>query len=237
MDAMKQCAKCKKILPYSDFYRFGPKVKKPNKDGYYSSCKKCENKRSSKWKKKNYDQVSQSEVKRRSGLIGYLKEKYLSVQSRSRKYKKECNLTWFDFLRVFITQMRVTNFHCMYNPKIKLTHEVGNTSSNKLETNISIDRLDNEEWYTMNNIVFCCWKENNNKRSINFDTLAMLQMWALWLNKEKWEESIKRAQNYLDKMTKLKPQTLRSIRNEMEQALPVSEVDTGNDWEQTTLFD
>ena len=66
MDAMKQCAKCKKILPYSDFYRFGPKVKKPNKDGYYSSCKKCENKRSSKWKKKNYDQVSQSEVKRRS---------------------------------------------------------------------------------------------------------------------------------------------------------------------------
>lgn len=238
MDAMKQCATCKKVLPYTEFYKFGPTIKKEklNKDGHYSSCKTCEIRRSSKWKKDNHTHVSQVEFKRRSELIGYLKEKYNGLNSRSRKYKKNFDVSWFDFLRIFITQMRITNFHCMYNPEIKLTHKVGKGKKGKNYTNISVDRLDNDKWYTRNNIIFCSWAENDNKSSISFDTVAMIQMWALLYDEEKWRKSVKKARNYVGNMKKNK-KTLRSIRNEMEQAVPISKVDTGNDWEQTTLFD
>ena len=239
---MKQCTKCKKFLPYSDFYRHSEKVRnklssKVRKDGYYPACKKCEYKRTSKYHKKNYEHLWKFTVKRRSKLVTYLRNKYTAIRARSRRHKKEFNLSFFDFLRAFIVQMRVTNFHCMYNPEIKLTHKVGKGNKGKIYTNISVDRLDNEEWYTKNNLIFCSWGENDKKGATDFNNLAMVQVWALWLNKEKWEASGKRAQNYLTKMRKNKPKTLRSIRNEMEQAVPISEVDTGNDWEQKTLFD
>tara|TARA_R100001440_G_scaffold13911_3_gene23897 strand:- start:292 stop:1002 length:711 start_codon:yes stop_codon:yes gene_type:complete len=234
---MKQCSRCKKNLPYSDFYMHGEKSKNRKWKRYYSYCKKCDNVASRKWKKENYEQVSKVEIKRRSELIVYLREKYNGTRTRSKRVKKDLDLSWFNFLRVFITQMRITNFHCMYNPEIKLTHKVGIGRKGKILTNISVDRLDNDEWYSKTNLIFCSWSENDKKGAIDFDGLAVVQMWALFFNKDKWRKSTLRAQNYIKSMRNNKQKTLRSIRNEMEQDLSVSKIDTGTRWQQTSLFD
>jgi len=69
-----------------------------------------------------------------------------------------------------------------YQPWTYITYR--HNGKKKLETNFSIDRLDNNKTYEKGNIVFCCHKCNDAKHSITFKLIDRIQE----LRKEKEEE-------------------------------------------------
>ena len=69
---MKQCSKCKKLKPFSEYYK-----RKNRKSGYQPACKKCEIQRTKKWIKENKESVKQREKTRY-----YANKNILNEQSR-----------------------------------------------------------------------------------------------------------------------------------------------------------
>lgn len=89
---MKVCTKCKTLLPLSNFGK-----DKTKSDGYYSSCKDCNEKKDrdtySKNPKKKYEKVL--EYQRKTGLISkykpYNPKYYSSDESRRKKRARDLN--------------------------------------------------------------------------------------------------------------------------------------------------
>lgn len=71
---MKQCTKCEKLLPFTDFHKF-----KHSKDGYKSQCKECLKESNKIYREKNKDKISNRQKK-------YREENGEVVLERKRKY-------------------------------------------------------------------------------------------------------------------------------------------------------
>lgn len=75
-EKMKQCSKCGKIKPLSEFYR-----DEKNKDGFYGVCKKCCATRSMDYYKKNRERLRKYRQKR-------YRDKCLGILKRERKQQQ-----------------------------------------------------------------------------------------------------------------------------------------------------
>lgn len=222
---MKFCPACKQHKDQSLFAK-----NKVAEDGLYSSCKECDNKRNAKQK---------------SELVPFVKKMYNKIKNKDAQIKRlnkkqseqlepgrhECRITWEEFLNKFMDQYRAIGLTCPIKG-FEMTHFHG---KGKLPTNISVDRLDNDLPYTYENIIFMSLMANRAKSSLRIPDVIALNFWIQTLMPHKYYGYSKSHDDHLIKLRE-ELQIRRKI-NEMEQALSVSEKHTGDDWEQTSLFD
>jgi len=141
---MKKCLGCKKILSENNFY------------ASLKQCKKCNSEDAKRWYLKNKEKH-----------ILYVRswqknnpEKYRIIHRRSKKTKrgrfsrykydaKKRNLLWDLTFEEFMAFWQKPCYYC----------------GDKIET-IGLDRADNKEGYSINNIVPCCRSCNLFKRQI-----------------------------------------------------------------------
>ena len=128
---MKKCTKCGKTKPLSDFYEY-----KSNRDGHYTSCKKCECNRRLKYKRTM------------RGLIGSM---YSGQKSFSKKRNHNPPSYTFDEFYGWILSQQI--FVTLYNEWIKSNYNKWLIPS--------CDRMDNSIGYSLNNIQLVTWRENN----------------------------------------------------------------------------
>ncbi len=167
----KKCLRCGEVKPSTLF----PKNKN-KKDGYHPWCKKCS---------KN----GQHEY--RNTENGYLRERYYSMSTKelsknkwSRKSK--CFFTFDEFLAAFDKHKSIYGMRSAWGPgpdrleehlpitmiqegKGKLGKKGALKGSRRILSNLSVDRLDTNRDYTLQNIIFIRLDENARKNTTRYE--------------------------------------------------------------------
>jgi len=147
------CIKCKEEKPLDSFYK-----KKTTKNGFNNSCKVCDNKR------------TKAKAKRRSNesVLFFIKRLISGKSSNKRENRAwDKKITAELIYDIYLKQ----NGLCAIT-KEKLTNIAG---KGKVKTNISIDRIDSNIPYTLDNIQLVCYIVNIMK---NIFTEAELKEWC-----------------------------------------------------------
>jgi hypothetical protein len=130
---MKECVKCKKQIPYSEFYKSSIHA-----DGYTTVCKPC---------------VSEGGTGYRHSLVGLIKKTYGNQIASSRKRGHvPPNYTEEEFM---IWVIRQDNFPILFKNWV----DSGYSTSLKP----SGDRLDDYKPYTLDNLRLVTWAENEQR--------------------------------------------------------------------------
>lgn len=135
----KRCTHCGQVLSLTDFYKHNL-----SKDGRSWQCKECHKERSRIWSKTA------------SGA-------YSSIRGRTNFYKnKEFNLDREEFIEWFNKQPKV----CHYCGITKEEAETLEGFFNETTKRLTVDCMDNELGYRIDNIVLACHKCNFVKSNI-----------------------------------------------------------------------
>ena len=158
-DEYKPCRLCKLVKPTSGFSR-----NKGNKDGRDTRCTSCRreqylsNKTALNEKARvNYQLTKKSVAVRNSTLEGHLKR----LVNCSKRKRTEISLD--DVLYLYHEQKGL----CALTSK-EMTHLSGH---GHIPTNISIDRIDNDIGYTLENIQLVCHKANILRNDLSLEEL------------------------------------------------------------------
>lgn len=115
---MKQCSKCKSILPLSGFHK-----RNGSKSGYTSHCKTCRNKHHSEYKQKNPHIRNAGEAKRRAMKLNatpewadtnYIQELYSNAKEAQNLFGVEFHV---DHI-VPLSNSRACGLHNQFNLQI-----------------------------------------------------------------------------------------------------------------------
>jgi len=214
----KICSKCNETKHTKEYNRNG--LDKEGNLRYKSYCKACE-------------------AAYKSTLPVFIKNKYSKIQARHRDSGREelrCDLTQDEFVIEVNEQLQWSAFTCPITD-IKLTYKQGAG-----DTNLSVDRIDPNRGYTLDNMMVTSWlwnqmKSNNElKYMVRYCMLLKFRQPELYKKLEieardmffgqsvksrKWQELINKANNpYEDKEDKTLSQLLREgferEQNEME---------------------
>ena len=139
-EPMKKCSICGELKPFSEFHK-----DKCSKDGLHSWCKIC---------KKEYRENNKEKIKE-SYKHGN-KYKRLSIIRSLNRHKQK-----YDVIVTVDECMEMDNEYCFYCG-CKLEWEYGTGLTNCSPT---IDRLNNENTLTTDNIVFACHACNSGKNN------------------------------------------------------------------------
>jgi len=164
----KKCTQCGEVKPSTFFYK-----DKRTKDGYHPWCRKCFN---------------EAITKRRNTERGYLKMRYDSLKSEQRKSKSgaECFFTFDEFLAAFEKHKSIYGMKSAWGPgpdhleehlPMKMIQEgkgqLGKRGPIKglkpTVSNLSVDRLDTNRDYTLQNIIFIRYDENVRKKNTTYE--------------------------------------------------------------------
>ena len=164
----KKCTKCGEVEPLTLFYK-----DKAKKNGYYPWCKKCAN---------------EATTKRRNTERGYLKMRYDSLNGEQRKSKSgaECFFTLDEFLTAFDKHKSIYGMKSAWGPgpdhleehlpmtmlqegKGQLGKRGPIKGLNPTVSNLSVDRLDTNRDYTLQNIIFIRYDENVRKKNTTYE--------------------------------------------------------------------
>ena len=119
---------------------------------------------------------------------GYLREKWNSLQSKSRNYADKTRSYQRKAIPVLVTReefyelweqhkKRYGGWFCAYTGE-KMTHtrSMNESMSNriKVKSNMSVDRIDSDKGYTKDNIVFCTWDFNDRKGNISLEDMRCI---------------------------------------------------------------
>ena len=165
----KKCTKCGEVKPLTLFYI----DKRRKKDGLHPWCKKCFN---------------EATTKRRNTEKGYLRMRYDSLKSEQRKRKSgaECFFTFDEFLTAFEKHKSIYGMRSAWGPgpdrleehlPITMSQEgkgqLGKRGpikgSKQTVSNLSVDRLDTNLDYTLQNIIFIRLDENQRKKNTSYE--------------------------------------------------------------------
>lgn len=161
---MKKCTKCGEWKPFSEFYK-----QKGGKYGLYSSCKECKKDTYKEYYNNNKERIQEKTKEYYSNnkerKQEYIKNYYKNVNNNKRKiigtslsHHRKCGYS------VVVTTdecMEMDNDYCYYCG-CKLEWEYGTGHSNYSPT---IDRINNENILTKDNIVFACIACNAGKHN------------------------------------------------------------------------
>jgi len=166
----KKCTKCGEVKPSTLFSK-----DKSNKDNLTDWCKKCTKNRQHEY---------------RNTEKGYLRERYYSMSTKelsknkwSRKSK--CLFTFDEFLTAFEKHKSIYGMRSAWGPgpdrleehlPITMIREgkgqLGKTGaikgSKRIPSNLSVDRLDPNLDYTLQNIIFIRYDENRRKSDSSY---------------------------------------------------------------------
>lgn len=163
----KTCSNCKKIFPRNEDYFYKTKHRTKNNVKYYDSyCITCRYEHSKKQRRKDGGSKKQkADLKYRQSEQGYLMEKWHSI----KKSNKGCLIQSFEeFKACWEKQKETFGEQCPYYSNIKLTRKLGRGNKDKIDSNLSVDRLVNCLPYSKDNIMFISWKANNEKGDVSY---------------------------------------------------------------------
>ena len=179
----KTCSICKKSLSTDQFYL--------DKNGRYNfCCRPCDKKRKAVYRLENKEKIAIARNIYINTERGYVKEVINGIFSRYKK--KNARLKWkpectkqdvYDELMLYIQDH---GRHCEYckepwtysRPLTNEKNSDGRRRNFRIDTNFSIDRLDSEKTYTVDNLVFCCVGCNNRKNQVRLsDLINILRVW------------------------------------------------------------
>ena len=153
----KKCTKCGEVKPLTLFSN-----DKTRKDGHHPWCKKCLNNEMHKY---------------RNTERGYLRMRYNSLNSEQRKSK--CFFTFDELLAAWEKHKSIYGMKSAWGPgpdhleqHLPMTMVLPRNSDKKakrIRSNLSIDRLDNNLDYTIQNIIFIRGDENVRKRDTTYE--------------------------------------------------------------------
>ena len=167
----KKCPTCGEVKLFKDFTK-----NKKYKNGLGAYCKKCFNERI---------------TKRRNTERGYLKMRYDSMmadKSRTKRWgrRSKCHFTFEEFLAAWEKHKSIYGMRSAWGPGVDhleqhlpltmIQHgngqigKVGGIKGLKLiRSNLSVDRLDSNRDYTLQNIIFIRNDENGRKNSSSYE--------------------------------------------------------------------
>jgi len=161
----KKCPKCGEIKYLKDYYK-----DERRKSGYHVRCKECER----KWL-----------IEYRNTEIGYLKHRYnnmrrnFKTQKRGRKNKRY--FTFNEFLAAFKKHKSIYGMRSAWGPGVDhleqhlpitiITRGMKRANGQKTpreRSNLSADRLDSDQDYTLQNLIFIRNDENSRKKNTTY---------------------------------------------------------------------
>lgn len=167
-----RCSKCKAI---KDLEEFQHGRRGQNYEYRFSYCNSCRRK--------------QSYLNLNSHLDKALRVKYKTLANRVAKTDIQFDLTWEEFLKLWIYQKG----RCFYDESIIMKWTVG---GGREEASLSVDRIDPDKGYTFDNVVLCSTRINTIKSNVSME--EMKRWMPGWYQKIKvWEgrrDEIKRVQ-------------------------------------------
>ena len=149
---MKKCSRCKTEKEPCQFNKT-----KSNKDGLSWLCRECNTESLRKWRAKNKDKFNDSQRNYRSTLDGFVVNAVSNAKSRAKRKGFDFGLTAGDVKALLDSQdmkCAVTGLDMVFD------------SSTRKKANpfrASIDRIDSNMGYTLDNIRLVCWAVNQMK--------------------------------------------------------------------------
>ena len=162
----KKCFKCGEVKSSEDFCE-----SKKAKDGHSSVCRNCKN---------------EINKKQRNTEMGFLKMRYDGIRYRCRISNRKCHFTFDEFLVAFEKHKSIYGMRSAWGPgpdrldqhlPITMTNE-GNgqkgqrgvaKGTRRTVSNLSIDRLDSNIGYTIQNLIFIRVDENRRKNDSSYE--------------------------------------------------------------------
>ena len=185
----KKCTKCGEVKPLTVFNK-----DKRTKDGYHPWCKKC---------------LNESTTKRLNTEKGYLKMRYNSMSGRELSKdrwarKSKCFFTFDEFLTAFEKHRSIYGMRSAWGPgpdrleehlpitmsqegKGQLGKKGPIKGSKQTVSNLSVDRLDTNLDYTLQNIIFIRLDENQRKKNTSYEDCKI----QVRLHEERFRNEIK----------------------------------------------
>ena len=162
----KKCTNCGEVKSLEDFQKG-----KKNKDGLHSWCKKCKNEDINKY---------------RNTEEGFLKMRYSSILGRCSLDNRKCHFSYNEFITAFEKHKSIYGMRSAWGPgpdqldqhlPITMINEgngqVGKPGSiigaKRIVSNLSIDRLDSNRDYTLQNLIFIRIDENARKHKSSYE--------------------------------------------------------------------
>jgi len=162
----KKCPKCKNIKSSEDFAK-----RSLSKDGLQCWCDDC--------LKEHRKEIQSTE-------IGFLKKKYCDIKKRCRRDNRECYFTLDEFLTAFEKHKSIYGMKSAWGPGVDNLEQhlpitriyIGNghkghtgvtKGTKKIASNLSVDRLDSNLGYTLQNLIFIRSDENARKHSSSYE--------------------------------------------------------------------
>ena len=158
---IKKCSKCGEVKEEEDFAR-----EKKTPGGRNRACKKCRNKDHTLYR--NTEQ-------------GYLRDTYYNLG-----FRRKCSFTFEEFVGAFKKHKSIYGMRSAWGPGIdhleqhlpmKMIHD-GNgqvglkgcaKGTKRILSNLSVDRLDPNRDYTIQNLIFIRFDENARKHSTSYE--------------------------------------------------------------------
>jgi len=164
----KTCSTCNKEYPRTRefFYEKKPHSSKGSLN-FEPICIPCRLERSKKWKGKNKEKRTKTQIKYLGTEKGYFNELWQSVKNS----RHGCEFKNYDeFFNCWIEQQKIYGTKCPYTgvemTKIKGINVDGMTKK-RTDTNISKYRILSSKPYSKENIMFVSWGINNIKGNIS----------------------------------------------------------------------
>jgi len=158
----KKCYKCKEMFPRTEEYFYPVKNRKIGVKSYASYCITCDNQRAKEYKKNlTTEQKKTSQQKYVESERGYFMELWGGIRTsiHGNQFKD-----FEEFFNCWIEQEKKYGLKCPYYPHIEMTRVKG--KGKITNTNISKDRILSSMPYGPKNIMFICWKANNEKGNV-----------------------------------------------------------------------
>jgi len=166
----KKCTKCGEVKPLTLFNK-----DKTKKGGYHSWCKKC---------------LNNGKHEYRNTENGYLRERYGTMSGKELSKnrwgrKSKCFFTFDEFLTAFEKHRSIYGMRSAWGPgpdrleehlpitmiqegKGQLGKRGAIKGSKRTLSNLSVDRLDTNLDYTLQNIIFIRYDENRRKNNSSY---------------------------------------------------------------------
>ena len=162
----KKCPKCKNIKSLEDFYK-----DKTKKDGHGHWCKNCGKETNNKY---------------RNTEIGFLRIRFISILERCRLGNRKCYFTFDEFRAAWEKHKSIYGMRSAWGPGIDHLEQhlpitmiflgKGQEGTSgvikgaaRTVSNLSVDRLDTNRDYTLQNLIFIRGDENERKKHTTYE--------------------------------------------------------------------
>jgi hypothetical protein len=165
---MKRCNCCKKFKSLDNFT-----YNSTSKDKFDYACRECNGIRTKNWVEKNKEKKIKLNYEYNNTEKGFLTNLFNSIKKRNKFYRDrkkltKVNLIKKEFFEEWLLHKQRFGMKCRYTGII-MTHisrSGTGRQKNRIGTNISVDRIDNNLPYQVNNIVFCTGDFNDRKGAV-----------------------------------------------------------------------